>query len=192
YDEKMIEDVEVSYNPEHYRSIEHALNELLAGTSLRYKIFDNRYIILYEESKEALTSLKGMVRHLESVIDSQEKSVTIRATQKPVVLLQRSFAEHIEPLAYKVSGTVTDQDGEPLTGVNIQVKGTTQGTSTDFEGRFTLDDLNENAVLVVSYIGYQTQEVPVAGKSTLNITMVSDSQLLDEVVVVGYGTARRK
>src|SRR5690625_5636524 len=84
-----------------------------------------------------------------------------------------------------VEGEVVDEDGLPLIGVNIQVKGTNQGTATDFDGRFSLEDIDEDAILVLSYIGYQTQEVPVSGQSTLKIVMTSDSQLLDEVVVVG-------
>src|SRR5690606_31464783 len=75
---------------------------------------------------------------------------------------------------------------------NIQVKGTNMGTSTDIDGQFIIDDIDENAVLVVSYIGYQTLEVAVAGKSNLTIVLLSDSQLLDEVVVVGYGTQRSR
>jgi len=90
-----------------------------------------------------------------------------------------------------ISGNVTDSEGEALIGVNIQVKGTNQGTATDFDGFFTLDDVAEDAVLVVSYIGYQTQEIPVAGQTNLSITLITDSQLLDEVVVVGYGTQKK-
>src|SRR5699024_8416310 len=93
--------------------------------------------------------------------------------------------------AFTVSGTITDDTGEPLIGVNIQVKGSNKGTSTDFDGEFTLEDIDENAILIISYVGYQTQEIPVAGKSNLDIVMSSDSQLLDEVVVVGYGTQKR-
>src|SRR5690625_3714761 len=93
--------------------------------------------------------------------------------------------------AVTVVGIVTDQEGEPLLGVNIQVKGSSKGTATDFDGRFTLEDIDENAVLVISYVGYQTREVPVSGKSNLEIVLTSDSQLLDEVVVVGYGTQRK-
>src|SRR5690625_4226129 len=90
-----------------------------------------------------------------------------------------------------VEGEVVDEDGLPLIGVNIQVKGTTQGTATDFDGRFSLEDIDEDAILVVSYIGYQTQEISVDGKSSLRIVMTSDSQLLDEIVVVGYGTQKK-
>src|SRR5690606_8914276 len=100
----------------------------------------------------------------------------------------RSNQKQVQPSAFAVSGKVIDQSGEPLIGVNIQVKGTNKGTVTDFEGDFSFEDINENAVLVVSYVGYQTQEVAVAGKTNLTITLESDSQLLDEVVVVGYGT----
>ncbi len=67
----------------------------------------------------------------------------------------------------KVQGKVTDEVSEPLIGVNIQVKGTDKGAATDFEGNFTLEDIDENALLVVSYVGYQTKEVMVAGKSNL-------------------------
>src|SRR5690606_7224941 len=106
-------------------------------------------------------------------------------------LSTKALSKAIDLIAFSVEGTVTDQDGEPLIGVNIQVKGSNNGTATDLEGRFTLEDIDEQAVLVVSYIGYQTQEVSVAGKSTINITLVSDSKLLDEVVVVGYGTQKK-
>ncbi len=95
-------------------------------------------------------------------------------------------------IIHSIEGVVTDQNSEPLIGVNIQVKGTDKGTSTDLEGRFSLEDIDENAILVVSYIGYQTQEVSVEGRTSLLITLVSDSQLLDEVVVVGYGTQQIK
>src|SRR5690606_592603 len=88
-----------------------------------------------------------------------------------------------EILAISVSGTIKDQAGEPLIGVNIQVKGTSKGTSTDLEGHFTLEDIEEDAVLVVSYLAFQTQEITLDGETELDIVLISDSQLLDEVVV---------
>lgn len=192
YDEGMVKNVEVSYEPEKYQGIEHALKDLLSNTSLRYKIFDNRYIILYEENEQAISSLKGMVRHLESVIDHQEEKVLTRKKEKPVAFLMRGNSKWLQKLAFNVSGRVVDQHGESLIGVNIQVKGESKGTATDFEGRFTLEDIDENAVLIISYIGYQTQEVPVAGKSILEIVMLADAQTLDEVVVVGYGSQTKR
>lgn len=96
-----------------------------------------------------------------------------------------------DEIAISVTGTVTDADGEPLIGVNIQVKGTNIGTSTDFDGKFSLSNVEEDAILLFSYIGYQTQEVPVDGNSTLNISMASNAELLDELVVISYGTSTR-
>lgn len=91
-----------------------------------------------------------------------------------------------------VSGTVTDEAGEPLIGANVAVKGTNTGTVTDFNGEFALTNIADNAILVISYVGYTTQEVPVAGKSTINVTLSENRELLDEVVVIGYGTVKRK
>src|SRR5699024_7651813 len=102
-----------------------------------------------------------------------------------------NIAETSNVPAVTVTGIVTDQEGEPLIGVNIQVKNSSKGTATDFDGRFSLDDIDENAILVISYVGYQTREIPVSGRSNLEIVMTSDSQLLDEVVVVGYGTQKK-
>lgn len=89
----------------------------------------------------------------------------------------------------KVQGKVVDQTGEPLIGVSIQVKGTQQGAVTDMDGNFSLDAA-PGATLVVSYIGYQTQTLKAS--STMNITMQDDSQSLDELVVIGYGTMKKK
>src|SRR5690606_22607317 len=141
-----------------------------------------------------MESLRQMSRHLDGLISEGEQMMEVptRPVARTVeVLPERTARQPLAPLEYSISGTVTDQDGEPLIGVNIQVKGTGKGTSTDFEGQFTLEDIDENATLVVSYIGYQTQEIPVSGNANIQITMVSDSQLLDEVVVVGYGTQKK-
>src|SRR5690554_3888768 len=88
----------------------------------------------------------------------------------------------------QVRGNVTDASGEPLIGVTIQVKGTTQGTITDFNGNFTLS-APTGGTLVVSYVGFVTQEVPVS--ANVNIVLHTDTELLDEVLVVAYGTAKK-
>ena len=91
-----------------------------------------------------------------------------------------------------VSGKVTDSSGEPLVGANVLVKGTTNGTMTDYNGNWSLNNLRQGAVLVFSSIGYATEEVTVGSQKTINVTLKDDSAFLDEVVVVGYGTARKK
>ena len=91
-----------------------------------------------------------------------------------------------------VSGTVVDSEGAPLIGVNIQVKGSTVGTSTDIDGQFSIDEVDADAILIFSYIGYQTLEVPVNNQTTLTVTLQEDLQRLDEVVVVGYGSQTKR
>lgn len=99
-----------------------------------------------------------------------------------------AIAQEIE-----VSGLVTDAtDGEPLSGVNIIVKGTTIGTSTGADGTYSLDVPSGQDTLIVSFIGYIRQEVLINGRSTINIPLSPDVQLLDDVVVVGYGTQERR
>ncbi len=90
-----------------------------------------------------------------------------------------------------VSGTVSDSSG-PLPGASILVKGTTNGAQTDLDGKFTIRNVGSNAVLVFSYIGLKTQEVNVAGKTTVNVVLKEDSAELKEVVVIGYGTVKKK
>src|SRR5690606_27606720 len=89
-----------------------------------------------------------------------------------------------------VTGTVSDQSG-PLPGANVLVKGTTNGTQTDFDGNYSLDNVGSNATLVFSYIGYKKTEVPVNGKTTIDVNLEEDDSELEEVVLIGYGTSRR-
>ena len=99
----------------------------------------------------------------------------------------------LKPTPYiVVSGTVTSASDEGgLPGVNVLVKGTTQGTVTDIEGSYSINVPNEDDILVFSSIGYVSQEVPVNGQTTINLSMEEDVQSLDEIVVIGYGTQKR-
>ena len=92
-----------------------------------------------------------------------------------------------------VQGTVYEEGTKnPIPGANVIVKGTTQGTSTDFEGHYTLPNVPSNAVLEVSFVGMQTQNVKVAGRSRINVTLRENTQELKEVVVIGYGAAQKR
>ncbi len=91
----------------------------------------------------------------------------------------------------KVTGVVVDGTGEPVIGANVVVKGTTNGTITDFDGNYTIEGVSANDVLVISYIGYLSQEIPVGNQSMIKVTLKEDTQTLDEVVVVGYGTMKK-
>ena len=90
-----------------------------------------------------------------------------------------------------VNGTVTDGDGIPLPGASVVVKGTRNGAVADFDGNYTIEAPSD-AVLVFSYVGYKTMEIPIGGQSTINASLPIDAGQLDEVVVVGYGTQKKK
>jgi len=89
-----------------------------------------------------------------------------------------------------ISGVVKDETGEPVIGANVVVKGTTNGTVTDMNGRYSLE-VPEGGVLQISYIGYNTQEVKVGSGDVVNVSLREDSEALDEVVVIGYGTVKK-
>lgn len=91
-----------------------------------------------------------------------------------------------------IKGTVVDVNGEPVIGATIQIKGTTTGIISDMDGNFTLNNASKNATLVVSFIGYKTQEIPLNGKTSVKVVLQEDSEVLDEVVVVGYGSMRKR
>lgn len=92
----------------------------------------------------------------------------------------------------QVTGHVADATGEPIIGANVTVKGTTVGTITDIDGNFTLEVGSTDGTLVVSFIGYKSAEAAIKGKSPINVILQEDTETLDEVVVVGYGTQNRK
>ncbi len=91
-----------------------------------------------------------------------------------------------------VSGTVTDETGSALPGVNVLVKNTTIGTTTSADGQYRIELQDNNAVLVYSFIGYETQEIPVGGRTVIDVSLVLNVQALSEVVVVGYGVQRQE
>jgi len=91
-----------------------------------------------------------------------------------------------------VTGTVVDATGEPMIGVSVMVDGTTNGGVTDFDGNFTIKNVPDNGVLKFSYIGFKDQKVSVAGKENLSVTLQEDATGLEEIVVVGYGTMKKK
>ena len=91
-----------------------------------------------------------------------------------------------------LTGTITDANGEPLVGVTVQVKGTTNGTITDMDGKFTLANVPSNGALEISYVGMKSQTISVDSRTTIDVTLAEDTELLEEVVVVGYGSLAKR
>jgi TonB-linked SusC/RagA family outer membrane protein len=113
------------------------------------------------------------------------KSAAPKAVETPMTI-----TEEIEQQKKTITGKIIDERGESVIGATILEKGTTNGTVTDYNGSFSIN-VDNNAILHVSYTGYLTQEIPVAGRTSFNITLQEDMKILDEVVVVGYGTMKK-
>ena len=109
-----------------------------------------------------------------------------------LLILTLFFTLHLSAQNKKtITGTILDEKGESIIGASVAVKGTTNGTITDIDGKFSLN-VNENDILAISYVGFLAQEIPVAGKSNLQITLKENTEMLDEIVVVGYGVMRKR
>ena len=123
---------------------------------------------------------------------SLRASEEIKSTTNEWIAPEHNALQQAKPSnEITLKGNITDTQNEPLTGVSLKVKGDNTGTITDIDGNFQLKT-TPNAVLIISYIGFATQEVAVNGKSEINIVLKEDTNDLDEVVVIGYGTVKKK
>lgn len=120
------------------------------------------------------------------------KSKILNLSKGMMVALLWSFSMLIFAQSITINGTVTDNYGESLIGVAVQVEGTTNGTITDIEGNYSIANVPANGTLIVTYIGMQSQTIAVDGRTNINITLMEDLLTLEEVIVIGYGTAKRK
>ncbi|WP_165020671.1 SusC/RagA family TonB-linked outer membrane protein [Dysgonomonas sp. ZJ279] len=118
-------------------------------------------------------------------------SCSVAASPSIYAKSEMGVYEDMQQQTKTVVGTVSDEIGEPLYGVSVRVKGTTVGTITDLDGKFTLQVPTGNSVLQFSYISYLSQEVNVANQTNVTIVLKEDSQMLDDIVVVGYGVQRK-
>ena len=144
---------------------------------------------------ERIVSINIKNRPVNDLLDKlfRGEDISYKIENKHIVLYKKD--KNVAPVVTQkekvVTGTITDHQGMPIIGANVAVKGTTNGTITDLDGKFTLK-IPENSTLEISYIGFLTESVRVGHQDNLTITMREDTQKLDEVVVVGYGTQKKK
>ena len=116
-----------------------------------------------------------------------EKTVVVQPKEKNKNVLEAFFP----PSPIDISGRITDHDGNPLEGANVKIKGTGNGTTTNADGFFILKNVDENATIEISYVGFETQIIAVENKTTFNITLAQISKSLGDVVVIGYGAVKK-
>lgn len=120
-----------------------------------------------------------------------KNSDVVYAVEGNNILLMKNETQASQQNARRITGKVTDSKGEVIIGANVVEKGTTNGTTTDIDGNFSLD-IPDNSILTVSYIGYVSQELPTGKQSVINIKLAEDAKALDEIVVVSYGTQKKR
>ncbi|PXX21839.1 TonB-dependent receptor [Arenibacter sp. ARW7G5Y1] len=175
------------------------IDKIESTTEFRFVyITDNvdleRAITLKVKKELISTILERIFRNTETdyAIASSDKLIHLTKRIKPHREDTGTEPEEVRPvLQFQINGTVTDQEGVPLPGASIIEKGTTNGTQTDFDGKFSLKIIDPESIIVVSYLGYKTKEVEIEEQTTLNINLQEDSSSLDEVVVVGYGSQKK-
>ncbi len=138
-----------------------------------------------------LLVLVGAISSFQSKVNAQDISVDNSGLIAAVTNVSTTNDANAELQQRRITGTVLNERGEPLTGATVKVEGTSLGTITDISGKFTLEVPDPNALITVSFIGYDPQQVSLAGKTTIDFTLVPTVESLDEVVVVGYGTQKR-
>jgi TonB-dependent SusC/RagA subfamily outer membrane receptor len=164
-------------------SIETVVSSLLMNTAknVSFKIRGDQIMLKKVKKPEAVSFAGNAMKGLPEMEGNSVLSGASRLS------LASSFVSY----QLSITGTVSSQGGEPIPGVNILQKGTTNGTTTDADGKYSIVVPEGDAVLVFSFIGYATQEVTINGRSVINVALVEDVQSLDEVVVVGYGTQQK-
>lgn len=169
--------------------IESVLNEI-EEVSEFYFLYNHKLIDV--ERKVDITVAEKPIKDILSEIFANDVSYIV--SDRQIVLTATQGSKELEEIIQQqtVTGKVTDAStGEPMPGVNILVKGTTLGALTDANGRYTVTVPSSTSVLIISFIGYESQEIPIAGRSTVDLALTATITGLDEVVVVGYGTQKR-
>ncbi|MDO5979019.1 TonB-dependent receptor [Flavivirga spongiicola] len=148
-----------------------------------------------------LVTIKANKKRIRKILDELFKGtyITYKVIDRQIVLVKEAKLNKTVPReridyiqGQPINGTIKDASGIPLAGATVIEKGTQNGTQTDFDGKFNLTVKDTNASLLISYIGYATQEISVNGITVFNITMQEDASELDEIVVVGYGTEKAR
>ncbi|MDR1722944.1 MAG: TonB-dependent receptor [Tannerella sp.] len=156
------------------------LTGIFEGKSVRF-VLEGSHIILTKGNNQGETEALLAVAERQRDIAALGKIKERGAAFTSLMAIQQGK---------RITGLVLDAAGEPIPGANIIEKGTTNGTSTDADGRFAIN-VGDNAILQISYIGYVLQEIKVGSQSRINVTLIEDMQLLEEVVVVGYGIQKK-
>lgn len=187
-------EIKVSVNA-HQRAVKKILREIEIQSGMKFIYLNNQIDehrkVSMEISKAPLNVvLDNLFSGTDVIYQQLDRQILLKKPASKISLI-RDEKNGQAVAAFTVTGKVTDENAEPLPGVNILEKGTTNGTTTDQNGDYTLIVDNPEVILVFSFIGYSSQEVKVGNQSQINVSLMPDVKSLQEVVVVGYGTQKK-
>jgi TonB-linked SusC/RagA family outer membrane protein len=180
YEPATVEDKEVEMPLQYRNKVEATLSRLLEPSGLIYKKINEKTYTILEPQSKGVSAVEE-----ETIQRAPAEDVPGGGRQEEIIAGPQA------PVDVTVSGTISDETNTRLPGVNVLLKGTSVGTTTDASGQFTIRVPDENAILVVSFIGYTSQEITVGSRTSIDIQLVPDVTQLGEVVVVGYGTQKK-
>lgn len=177
-------------------TVKEVIDEIETSTEFKFlfntKAVDlNRKVSVKVKKVPVNVILDILFKGSETTYEIADRKILLTKTKENKVMMT-TLPSLLDLPPKQIKGKITDAAGQPLPSANVVEKGTTNGVMTDFDGSFSITISNENAVLVVSYIGFDTQEVPVKGQNSVKIVLKESAAGLNEVVVVGYGTQKKR
>ena len=193
YDSERLSTIDVEFQYDEAEELSLVIDRLLSETHFTYEAFDDKYYVIYEKTRKGKKQAKKLRHHIKEISKLERKGLKLNRVRKDNVSHLQGVVETLSqvPVDKVITGSVKSADGEPLIGATILVKGTSVGSVTDFDGNFTVNAPDDAMTLVISFTGFESLEIAIDDQTHIDVMLNENVSLLNEVVVVGYGTVKK-
>lgn len=193
YDSERLSAIDVEFQYDAAEELSLVIDRLLSETHFTYEAFDDKYYVIYEKTRQGKKQAKKLRHHIKEISKLEGKGLKLNRVRKDNVSHLQGVVQTLSKVVVDkvITGSVKSPDGEPLIGATILVKGTSVGTVTDFDGNFTVNAPDDATTLVISFTGFESLEIAIDGQTNIDVVLNENVSLLNEVVVVGYGTVKK-
>ena len=194
YQTKLVKGIQVDFEFKEGESLEMAIDRLMDEVGLSYEFYQEQYIIIYKNDRKSTRNARKIQKKITQIKRLEQKGdLSVLRSNEDVSKRNTAILESVQRrLEQSISGKVTAETGEPLIGATVRAKTTNEGTLTNENGDFSLQVSDEVTHLVISYLGYETREVEIAGQKVINISLSEEVKSLDDVVITALGMKREK
>jgi len=192
YNHKQLDNIPVEFDLNINEPIDKTLDKLLKLTNFTFVGYSDKYYVIYEKTKKGQKQLKKFKHHINEIekLEQEGLGVIKKPKKKNHKIIKPKITVPVIDII--ISGTVKDADGFPLIGTTVMLKNSSVGTATDIDGNYSLSVPKDAKFLVFSYTGFKSQEIPIDGRTQIDAILEEDIARLEEVVVVGYGTQKKR